>query len=51
VGLLSLVIRAGHRNRIRVRPYNVRLPYGYLPSSSRTVHGIPEVVDGTVRAI
>jgi hypothetical protein len=30
--------RAGHCNRIRVRPYNLRPLYGHLPYRNRTVH-------------
>ena len=42
-------VRAGHRNRIRVRPYNLRLPYGYGPYYYGTVYGTCKVADGTVR--
>jgi hypothetical protein len=42
------VIRAGHRNRIRVRPYNVRLAYGYLPYRLHAVYRPSAKLDGTV---
>ena len=43
--------RAGHLNRIRLRPYILRLLYGHLPYRTRTVYMAASVSDGTARVV